>query len=133
MCNAQYLGKLTCNFTTIPQYFKEYGCESRGVGKVFHPYKDLDKNDPLSWSRKFLHARKTKWEKNYTSWIAVPDNQLTLSPFADKQITHQAISVFWQLVEDSSAGFHPFSLDSTGHIPHSCFRKPTSSTILRVI
>ena len=39
------------NFTTIPQYFKENGYHSFGVGKVFHHHRvDID---PLSWSEPF--------------------------------------------------------------------------------
>ncbi len=40
------------NFTTIPQYFKENGYYTTGVGKVFHHHKfDVD---PLSWSEPYI-------------------------------------------------------------------------------
>ncbi len=39
------------NFTTIPQYFKESGYHTFGIGKVFHEHTfDVD---PLSWSEPF--------------------------------------------------------------------------------
>lgn len=39
------------DFTTLPQYFKNHGYLSIGMGKVFHPGRRAsDNDDPLSWS-----------------------------------------------------------------------------------
>ena len=44
------------NFTTIPQYFKENGYHTYGIGKVFHRHKsDMD---PLSWSDPYIVSDK---------------------------------------------------------------------------
>ncbi len=40
------------NFTTIPQYFKENGYHTSGIGKVFHEH-NIDV-DPLSWSEPYI-------------------------------------------------------------------------------
>ena len=124
--DAQYWRKMTGNFTTIPQYFKEHGYDTNGIGKVFHPYKGLYKNDPISWSRKFFHAHKTVWEKNHMSWIAVPDSELKHSPLVDKQIADQAVEVLNELGQNSSAGHHPFFLAVGFHRPHLPFVFPES-------
>ena len=44
------------NFTTIPQYFKENGYHTFGIGKVFHFH--LFDVDPLSWSEPFSATEK---------------------------------------------------------------------------
>ena len=41
------------NFTTIPQYFKESGYHTFGIGKVFHHHLFQIDVDPLSWSEPF--------------------------------------------------------------------------------
>ena len=124
--DAQYWRKITGNFTTIPQFFKEHGYDVIGIGKIFHPYKGLDKNDPISWSRKFFHAKKTVWEKNHTSWIAVPDSQLKFSPLVDKQIADQAVEVLEGLRRNSTADYYPFFLAVGFHRPHLPFVFPES-------
>ena len=124
--DAQYWRKTSGNFTTIPQYFKEHGYNAIGIGKIFHPYKGADKNDPISWSRKFHHAKKTVWEKNHTSWIAVPDSQLNHNPLVDKQIADQAVNVLEGLRRNSSFGHYPFFLAVGFHRPHLPFVFPDS-------
>ena len=124
--DAQYWRKVTGNFTTIPQYFKNHGYETIGVGKIFHPYKGSDKNDPISWSRKFYHALKTDWEKSHISWISVPDSQLKAKPLVDQQIADHAISVLQDLTAGKNSDRQPFFLAVGFHRPHLPFVFPAS-------
>ena len=45
------------NFTTLPQYFKEHGYETRAIGKVFHPGASSNSTDdfPYSWTNVPYH------------------------------------------------------------------------------
>ena len=44
------------NFTMIPQFFKEHGYRTLGGGKIFHPGKANNNDDPISWTDKYHHA-----------------------------------------------------------------------------
>lgn len=52
------------NFTTIPQYFKEYGYHTVSVGKVFHPGSTSGHEDdyPFSWTEKPYHPSSLRFE-----------------------------------------------------------------------
>lgn len=54
-----YWRNVTGNFTTIPQYFKNRGYTSIGMGKIFHYGEASGHDDPISWSRPYFHAPKT--------------------------------------------------------------------------
>ena len=48
------------NFTTLPQYFRESGWFTSGMGKVFHPINYKGKIDDImggSWSGPYYHAQ----------------------------------------------------------------------------
>ena len=47
---------------TIPQYFKENGYQSVGMGKVMHGAKD---NDPISWTMPFITNENFKYADGY--------------------------------------------------------------------
>ena len=49
---ASYWREMAGNFTTLPQYFKEFGYHTKSVGKVFHRNKSSNFTDdyPYSWS-----------------------------------------------------------------------------------
>lgn len=53
-----YWRKTVGNFTTLPQYFKQYGYKTYSIGKVFHPGKSSNFNDdfPFSWSNETYHS-----------------------------------------------------------------------------
>ena len=42
------------NFTTLPQFFKDAGYRTLGVGKIFHPGAASGNSDPISWSPESL-------------------------------------------------------------------------------
>ena len=48
---GNYFRETTNNATTIPQYFKENGYKTIGIGKVFHNSYGISRDgDPISWS-----------------------------------------------------------------------------------
>ena len=93
LCNSKYVIKNDCrhvggNFTTIPQYFKENGYETIGMGKVFHPGSTSGSDDPISWTKPYFHAGNGKWTKygQMYSWYAVNDSLLVDDPLQDQSI-----------------------------------------------
>ncbi|ELU10885.1 hypothetical protein CAPTEDRAFT_33932, partial [Capitella teleta] len=59
--NSLYFREVAGNFTTLPQYFKNHGYHSLGMGKVFHPGSSSGDDDPLSWSQEFYKPEFCSW------------------------------------------------------------------------
>ena len=108
------------NATTVPQYFKENGYLTIGMGKVFHPgaasgYDD----DKYSWSPEglpYVHTVENDSSTNDMSWHAfdVPDNELV-----DGKLTENAISVLQTIKQNRSNGDNrPFFVAVGFHKPH---------------
>lgn len=62
-----YFRNTTNDIKTIPQYFKDHGYRSIGMGKIFHPGPLANNfDDPPSWSEpyfqpKYTHGTKRSW------------------------------------------------------------------------
>ena len=119
------------NATTIPQYFKENGYISIGMGKVFHPGAPSGQDDEeYSWSPEGLPYYHSPLEQRYgpanhtSSWWAfegIADNQQP-----DGQIADRAVSVLQQLHQNRSKGDNrPFFLAVGFHKPHLPFYAPS--------
>ena len=123
-----YWRNVSGNFTTIPQYFKNHGYTSIGMGKIFHPGAPSGHDDPLSWSRPYWHSKRTAWETNKTSWIAVPDHELNHHPLVDKQIANHAVYTLRGLAAKAKSGHthKPWFMAVGFHRPHLPFVFPAS-------
>lgn len=54
--NGTHFREKNPNVVTLPQWFKQNGYETRGVGKIFHNWHTREKGDRRSWSAdEFLH------------------------------------------------------------------------------
>ena len=54
--NGTHFRERNPDVTTLPQWFKEHGYETRGIGKIFHNWHTKEKGDRRSWSAdEFLH------------------------------------------------------------------------------
>ena len=113
------------DFTTIPQYFKNNGYTSAGMGKIFHPGDASNNDDPVSWSLPYFQPKNT-WETMEHSWLAVPDDQLANKPLGDAQIATQAITTLRQLAPAAKSGDKPFFLAVGFQRPHLPFVFPAS-------
>ena len=88
---------LAGNFTSLPQYFKENGYMTVGVGKIFH---ERTRPDPISWSRNFqwinpdLHFYSSK---RTTPWQSASRRQIAKKPLPDMRIADNAITLLRQL------------------------------------
>ncbi len=92
-----YFRHMAGNFTTLPQYFKEHGYTTVGLGKVFHPGHTSGNDDPISWSNKpYWHPSNAHWEKDMdTTWHIAPDEEVADHPLEDMQVV-QIMPVFSQ-------------------------------------
>ena len=115
------------NFTTIPQYFKQNGYKSIGAGKIFHPGKASDDNDPISWSMPYFNAKHNHkyWQSNNASWRAVTQTERQQIPLTDDAITDYALATLRKLtLNGTEAPREPFFLAVGLHKPHLPFLFP---------
>ena len=113
----EYWRKFT-NATTIPQYFKENGYVSAGMGKVFHPGAPNGNDDrAYSWSVPYFHAPGDT--ANHTSWHSFDTDDSNLQ---DGKIASHAISTLNEIKQNRSKGDNrPFFLAVGFHKPHLSF------------
>ena len=111
------------NFTTIPQYFKQQGYRSIGMGKIFHPGHASDNDDPISWSEPYYHAVRYR-EFNNASWTAVTKEQRAKYPLPDEQIAQHAIKTLGRVAAKAHTGEQPFFVAVGYHKPHLPFVFP---------
>ena len=112
------------NFTTIPQYFKQNGYRSIGMGKIFHPGKASNGNDPISWSVPYFNAKKSHkyWQSRNVSWRAVDKEARKKNPLTDDVITKHALKTLQNLTRDGTIKPEdPFFLAVGLHKPHLPF------------
>ena len=112
------------NATTIPQYFKENGYVSIGMGKIFHPGAPSGNDDSAySWSLPYYHSplQVTNRTSSWWSFDGYQDNQLP-----DGQIADYAIDTLQQLKKNMTNGnsSSPFFLAVGFHKPHLPFLAP---------
>ena len=105
------------NATTIPQYFKENGYISAGMGKIFHPGAPSGNDDrQYSWSVPYFHAPADTANK---SWHVFDTNVTNLQ---DGKIAEYATYTMKQIKENRTKGDNrPFFLAVGFHKPHLPF------------
>ena len=106
------------NATTIPQYFKENGYISAGMGKIFHPGAPNGNDDrAYSWSVPYFHAPGDS--ANGTSWHSFDTDDSNLQ---DGKIASYAISTLKEIKQNRSKGDNrPFFVAVGFHKPHLPF------------
>ncbi len=119
--NDEYWRDFT-NATTIPQYFKENGYVSIGMGKIFHPGAPSGDDDiKYSWSLPYFHGNNTVTSKN--SWYRWEN--ITDSGLQDGQVADNAIKMIKQIKENRTKGNNtPFFMAVGFHKPHLPFFDP---------
>ena len=110
------------NATTIPQYFKENGYVSVGMGKIFHPGVPSGNDDiKYSWSLPYFHGRnKVHTPESWHSFENISDNDLM-----DGQVADNAIQTLKQIKQNRTEGnTTPFFMAVGFHKPHLPFFAP---------
>ncbi len=111
------------NFTTLPQYFKNNGYRTFGMGKVFHPRRhELGIGDPPSWSEPFTFVNSSVsfyWSKlgPKTSWAAISEEARAKMPLPDDVTASNAVTKLRELASDGSR--QPFFLAVGFFKPHT--------------
>ena len=118
-----YFRKSGGNFTTIPQYFKQNGYHSIGMGKIFHPGQASDHDDPISWSEPYFHP-KNAYNPTGDSWMAVPEHQLVHNRLVDQLLAEHAVSVLDRVAPKAKTGEQPVFVAVGFHRPHLPFVFP---------
>ena len=125
--NSQNFRHVGGNFTTLPQFFKNNGYTTVGMGKIFHDSQPASNdNDPPSWSFPFYHATdESSWvDKSLGTVVPVTKKQRDALPLPDDQITRWAVSTLKTLAPKAKTGEEPFFL-GVGYIkPHLPFVFP---------
>ncbi|KAK6192075.1 hypothetical protein SNE40_003619 [Patella caerulea] len=117
-----YFRKVGGNFTTIPQYFKENGYMTVGMGKIFHPGEAASgRDDPISWSVPYFHAKDDSYSKKGYSWLAIPRSDYVKEPLQDMVLADNAVKVLREVAPAAKRGEQPFFVAVGFHKPHLPF------------
>ena len=120
-----YFREVGGNFTTLPQYFKQHGYETAGMGKIFHRGQASDWDDPPSWTLPYYQpGNKRYWNSKKPSWYAVPPDQRKIKPLPDEQTTKHAVYMLRKLAPKAKSGEKPFFLAVGFYKPHLPFVFP---------
>ena len=112
------------DWPTIPQFFKENGYISLGVGKIFHPGADghPEADDwPLSWSEEIFHSEDT--DDDSVSWRAFTKEEMETLKLRVRDIANidYTIEKLHELAPEALPGIQPFFLALGLHKPHLPF------------
>lgn len=98
---SQYWRLTGGNFTTLPQYFKQEGYATKGIGKIFHHGRASGRNnDAISWTHKFYQPTDSFWNSKAHSWEAVDAATRTKHPLPDDLVLREAIQSLKELSQD---------------------------------
>ena len=119
-----YFRKSGGNFTTLPQYFKQNGYLSIGMGKIFHPGKlASDNDDPISWSEPYYHPTDA-YNPKENSWMAVSKEKLAIKGLIDQDLAKHAKMVLDRVAPKAKTGEQPVFIAVGFHKPHLPFVFP---------
>jgi len=104
---------------SLPQYFKENGYMTLGMGKVFHPgMPNTPKGDdyPKSWNEKIFHTNSTDDPSN--SWKAYTEEEMEETTLRDIANTDYTIEKLRELAPAALIGEKNFFIAYGLHKPH---------------
>ncbi|XP_046561435.1 iduronate 2-sulfatase-like [Haliotis rubra] len=115
------------NFTTIPQYFKEHGYNTIGMGKIFHPGSSSGDKDPISWSDgkpniEFARYGKPYHDNNLVD--AIPESKILQNPLGETMLANHAIDTLKKVSHKAKSGQQNFFVAVGFHKPHTPWHFP---------
>ncbi len=122
-----YFRRIGKNFTTLPQYFKQHGYRTLGMGKVFHQGHASNDNDPPSWTESFWLGHidtHHHWRGFKRSWLAVKAKHRRRHPLPDDLIVGHATERLKELGEAQDVDEKPFYMSIGFLKPHLPFVFP---------
>ncbi|ESO94040.1 hypothetical protein LOTGIDRAFT_104488 [Lottia gigantea] len=122
----RYFRDVGGNFTTIPQYFKENGYRTIGMGKIFHPgIRASSNDDPISWTEPYFHVEDIEqYETKNVSWRSVPKSEYQNLSLPDSKLADHAIEVLRYIGPASRLDDKPFFVAIGFNKPHLPFVFP---------
>ena len=120
-----YFRDIGNNFTTIPQYFKNNGYRTIGMGKIFHSGSASGFDDPISWTDPYFRGKQPKeYHQDGLSWNAIPESEWSTNPLEDTQVANRAIEMLRDVSTKAISGEEPFFLAVGMKKPHLPFVFP---------
>jgi iduronate 2-sulfatase len=107
------------DWVTLPEHFKQNGYLTLGHGKLYHPGKPPNWDEPKSWSQLQPYGK-----EHITSCDGIANycpEEGPLDSFSDYNTTTEAITTLGTMVKDG----RPFFLGVGMHHPHQNWRTPT--------
>lgn len=125
--NSVYFRENMPYVITLPQYFKEHGYMTLGVGKVFHLIMDVPgvNDNEYSWTEPMIRCDPTEFlVEPPWNWWAVPDKDRNGLPLRDECLTNKAVQILRQVAPAAKSGEQPFFLAVGLKKPHHPFVFP---------
>ncbi|ELT93612.1 hypothetical protein CAPTEDRAFT_134558 [Capitella teleta] len=114
-----YWRKSGGDFTTLPQYFKENGYLTQGIGKVFHHGEASGfNNDDASWTHPFFQANARYWKGKEKSWRAVSYTDRRRHPLMDDKVLTESQNALKTLSKEAKMNDTNFFLAVGFYKPH---------------
>jgi iduronate 2-sulfatase len=123
---STYFRKAAGNFTTIPQFFKNNGYLSIGMGKIFHPGMAASgDDDPISWTEPYYQPKNPYNPPGDKSWHAASADELKIhGALEDQLIAQHALEVLERTAPKAKTGEQPVFIAVGFHRPHLPFVFP---------
>eukprot|EP00055_Hartaetosiga_balthica_P008669 m.32958 g.32958 ORF g.32958 m.32958 type:complete len:737 (-) comp6423_c0_seq2:179-2389(-) len=120
------------DWVTFPEYFKNNNYTTLGHGKLYHPNKPPNWDEPLSWSQTqpYYPPTNSGCSPNHAggavgTWFC-PDDQSSIDKFSDHNVTLEAINSLKKVVSEYKTTGQHFFLGLGLHYPHMTHHVPLS-------
>ncbi|XP_046563742.1 iduronate 2-sulfatase-like [Haliotis rubra] len=123
-CIGPYFRQYGGNFTTLPEYFKQNGYRTIGMGKIFHPGSSSGGDDPVSWTDPYTHADDDYIKADNVLIEAVSEERAKARPLQDQLLAEYAIQAIKEVAPKGKSGEKPFFLAVGFRKPHITWNFP---------
>ncbi|ELU18212.1 hypothetical protein CAPTEDRAFT_138365 [Capitella teleta] len=126
--NSVFVRQNIPNVVTMPQYFKQAGYHTLGMGKVFHLLNTVgDSDDDYSWSEPTLRVGSQDFfDESSKLFHPVGDDERNGRPLLDEFVTMHAKKALYRVADKALSGEQPFFMAVGMKKPHLPFVFPES-------
>ncbi|XP_071095240.1 iduronate 2-sulfatase-like [Haliotis cracherodii] len=122
-CIGPYFRQYGGNVTTLPEYFKQNGYRTIGMGKIFHPGSSSGGDDPVSWTDPYTEAI-DDYINNNILIEPVSEERAKARPLQDQLLAEYAIQALKEVAPKARSGEQPFFLAVGFRKPHITWNFP---------
>ena len=118
--NSVFFRENNPNFVSLPQYFKQNGYLTLGMGKVFHLLShEGDHDSKYSWSIPFFQARAEDiLQDGDRTWEAIDERSKGDKPMLDEEVNKFAMKRLTRVAHEDPASRKPFFIAVGYKKPH---------------